>query len=295
MTSSASTSACKHEPTAPGLAPDGRDGFGPGRGSIEVCATRDGRSVVSRAFAASPLRLLTPRNHGRAAWIYSSSFGGGLVDGDRVELDIDVHGGASAYLSTQASTKVYRSARGSATVMRAHVAPGGTLVVMPDPVVCFAQSRYTQAQRFDVSARSRLVVVDWLSSGRAASGERWQFDEYVSGLQVHVDGRLVMHDAMALRAEDGPLEARLGRFDVLALAVVIGDDLCATSAGIIEQVGRAPVTRRDDLLVAAAAVGPGGCLMRIAGRSVEQVGQMLREYLAIVPSMLGDNPWARKW
>jgi urease accessory protein len=251
--------------------------------------------VVSRAFATSPLRLLTPRNHGRAAWIYTSSFGGGLVDGDRVELAIDVHSGASAYLSTQASTKVYRSARGTTTEMRARVATNGSLVVMPDPVVCFAQARYTQVQRFDISARSRLVVVDWLSSGRAASGERWQFDEYVSRLQVLVDGRPVVHDALALRVEDGPLEARLGRFDVLALAVVLGDDLRSTSAGIIEQVGRAPVTRRDDLLVAAAAVGSNGCLVRIAGRSVEQIGQVLREYLAIVPSMLGDNPWARKW
>jgi urease accessory protein len=112
---------------------------------------------------------------------------------------------------------------------------------------------------------------------------------------VLVDGRPVVHDALALRVEDGPLEARLGRFDVLALAVVLGDDLRSTSAGIIEQVGRAPVTRRDDLLVAAAAVGSNGCLVRIAGRSVEQIGQVLREYLAIVPSMLGDNPWARKW
>jgi urease accessory protein len=251
--------------------------------------------VVSRAFATSPLRLLTPRNHGRAAWIYTSSFGGGLVDGDRVELAIDVHGGASAYLSTQASTKVYRSARGTSTEMRARVATNGSLVVMPDPVVCFAQARYTQVQRFDISARSRLVVVDWLSSGRAASGERWQFDEYVSRLQVLVDGRPVVHDALALRVEDGPLEARLGRFDVLALAVVFGDDLRSTSAGLIDQVGRAPVTRRDDLLLAAASVGSNGCLLRIAGRSVEQIGQVLREYLAIVPSMLGDNPWARKW
>jgi urease accessory protein len=166
---------------------------------------------------------------------------------------------------------------------------------MPDPVVCFAQSRYTQLQRFEVSARSRFVVVDWLSSGRTASGERWQFDEYVSRMQILVDGRLVVHDAVALRAADGSIAARLGRFDVLALVVVLGDDLRATSAAIVTQVQRAPVTRRDDLLIAAASVGSGGCLLRVAGRSVEQVGQVLREYLAIVPSMLGDNPWARKW
>ena len=238
--------------------------------------------------------MLTPLNHGRAAWIYTSSFGGGLVDGDRIELDIEVGSGAAAYVSTQASTKVYRSARGTATEVRALVAAGGTLVVMPDPVVCFANSRYTQIQRFDIAARARLIVVDWLSSGRMASGERWQFDEYVSRLQVRVDGALVVHDTLALRAADGPLVSRLGRFDVLALAVVLGEDLRATSKAIVEQVARTPVTRRDDLIVAASPVG-AGCLLRIAGRSVEDVGRVLREYLAIVPSMLGDNPWVRKW
>lgn len=267
----------------------------PGRGSLEVRTRLDGRSVVCRAFAASPLRLLTPANHGRAAWVFTSSFGGGLVDGDRVELDVLVGEGASAYLSTQSSTKVYRSARGTTTALRARVAAGGTLVVMPDPVVCFAQSRYTQMQRFDVESSSRLIVVDWLSAGRAASGERWQFDNYVATLQVAVDGQLAVHDALALRAADGSIAARLERFDVLAVAVVIGEKLRATSAAIVERVGQSPVTRRGDLIVAAAPVGSHGCLLRVAGRSVEQVGIALREHLAIVPSMLGDNPWARKW
>ena len=267
----------------------------PGRGSLEVIARPDGRSVVSRAYATSPLRLLTPENHGRAAWVYTSSYGGGLVDGDCVELDIEVGAGAAAYVSTQASTKVYRSERGAATDVRAAVAAGGLLILMPDPVVCFAASRYAQTQRFEVAGGANLIVVDWLSSGRAASGERWQFDEYVSRLRVDVDGTLVVHDTLALRAADGDLTRRLGRFDVLALVLVLGSDLRGIASGMVEQVGQLPVTRRHDLIVGAAPIGDGGCLLRVAGRSVEQVGRVIREYLAIVPSMLGDDPWARKW
>src|SRR5207248_157466 len=48
------------------------------------------RSVVRSAFAASPLRLLTPRNHGQAAWAYTSSLGGGLVDGDEIRIDVRI-------------------------------------------------------------------------------------------------------------------------------------------------------------------------------------------------------------
>jgi len=63
-----------------------------GRGEIEVVRRPDGRSVVARAYATSPLRLLTPINHGHAAWIYGSSYGGGLVDGDAVTLDVEGQG-----------------------------------------------------------------------------------------------------------------------------------------------------------------------------------------------------------
>jgi len=250
---------------------------------------------VSRAFATSPLRLLTPRNHGRAAWVYTSSYGGGLVDGDHITLDVDVGRGAAAFVSTQASTKVYRSERGTAADLRAHVEDDGLLVVMPDPLVCFASSRYRQAIRLDLAGGAGMVLVDWLSSGRCASGERWAFDEYVSTLVARVDGRLVVHDALALRAADGGLRTRLGRFDVLALALLLGAQLRSTAADIVAEVGRMPVRRRDDLLAAASPVGDGGCLLRLAGRSVEQVGRAIRQYLAVIPSLLEDDPWARKW
>jgi urease accessory protein len=98
-----------------------------------------------------------------------------------------------------------------------------------------------------------------------------------------------------LRAADGDLAARLGRFDVLALVLLIGSDLRSHASGIVERVARSPVTRRHDRIVGAARVGDGGCLLRVAGRSVEQVGQVIREHLAFVPSLLGDDPWARKW
>src|SRR5260370_22326962 len=105
------------------------------------------RSIVSRAYATSPLKLLTPGNHGRAAWIYPSSHGGALVDGDQIVLEIDIGEDAAAFVSTQASTKVYRSPHGTSAEMRARIEPDGLLVVAPAPVVCFARSRYRQTQR----------------------------------------------------------------------------------------------------------------------------------------------------
>src|ERR1700694_2311206 len=83
------------------------------------------RSVVRTSFATSPLRLLTPRNHGRAAWVYTSTLGGGLVNGDRLQLDLSVGAGAACLLSTQGETRVYRSPRGCSNQLRAKVEDGG--------------------------------------------------------------------------------------------------------------------------------------------------------------------------
>ena len=265
-----------------------------GRGELTVVRAPDGRSVVSRAYATSPLRLLMPRNHGHAAWVYTSSYGGGLVDGDRLVLDIDVGAGAAAFVSSQASTKVYRSVRGTSAEVHARIGQNGLLVIAPDPVVCFAASRYQQVQHFDLAAGSSLVLVDWFSSGRHAAGERWAFDEYRARLRVRQSGTLVVHDSLALRAEDGDLAARLGRFDVLGAALLLGAPMRDRAVEILTRVAQMPVTRRADEVLAAAPVGDG-CLLRFAGTSVEHAGRTLREYLGFVPQLLGDNPWARKW
>ena len=276
------------QPPAPETAPR------PGRGRVAV-ERIGGRSVVCRAYATSPLRLLTPKNHGHAAWVYASSHGGGLVDGDDVAVQASVGAGAAAFLSTQSATKVYRSPRGTRTALDADIGEDGLLVAAPDAVVCFAGSRYRQTQRVAIAAGGRLVLVDRVTSGRRESGERWLFDEYVSRTSVHLGGRLVVHDAVALRASDGGLAARFGRYDVLAVALVIGRGLEDEVAAIDARVRAEPVRRGADRLVAAAPVGDTGCILRIAGRTAEDVDDAIEDLLGFVPRLLGDSPWARKW
>jgi urease accessory protein len=266
-----------------------------GRGRIEVVRGAGGRSVVARTYASSPLRLLTPLNHGHAAWIYASSYGGGLVDGDSVELDVQIGDGAAAFLSTQASTKVYRSVRGARTTAQVRVAAGGFLVAAPDPVVCFAGARYRQTQRFELAGDGALVLVDWVTSGRRAAGERWQFVEYDARTEVRTGSTLTLHDRLLLRASDGHLAARLGRVDVIALIVLAGGGVRVEAERIVADVADRPLERRPELLLSAAPLRNGGCAVRVAGRSVEQVGEAIMRLLAFVPARLGDNPWARKW
>lgn len=268
-----------------------------GSGSLAV-ERRGGRSIVTRAIAVSPLKLLTPRNLGGGAWIYAATYGGGLVDGDAVRLDLSVGADATAMLATQASTKVYRSPRppqGTSYELNAMVSSGGLLAVLPDPVVCFAASTYRQEQRIRLEAGAGLVFMDWVSAGRRAAGERWQFDSYSSRLEVHQDGRLALFDSMALDGQDRQLESRMGRFNVLCVLVLAGPASAPHALSALSMVSSIPVERRARILTGASRVGEKGCIIRIAGVSFEDVAAAARDYLRFVPSLLGDDPWARKW
>ena len=266
----------------------------PGTGFLDV-ARVERRSVVRRAFATSPLRLLTPRNHGSAAWVYASSYGGGLLGGDDLRLTVRVGREASVFLSSQASTKVYRSEACASLRLDAEVAAGGQLIVWPDPVVCFAGSTYRQEQRVDLAAGAGLILVDTLSSGRQASGERWRFAEYSSRLTVCYDRQPMLVDALRLSPAEGDLARRMGRFDVISTVVIAGPRWRDAAQQVLADVADRPVERGSDILTAAAPLRDTGCLLRIAGRSPEQVSGLIRGCLSSLTSLLNDDPWTRKW
>ncbi len=97
-------------------------------------------------------------NPGRpACWIYAATLGGGLVGGDQIRLTAEVEAEARAVITTQASTKVYRSLTPSTQTVSATLDSGAFLAVLPDPVVCFADADFAQTQRYDLHEDASLV------------------------------------------------------------------------------------------------------------------------------------------
>jgi urease accessory protein len=264
-----------------------------GLGVLEF--TRVGaRTVLTRAFATSPLKFLNPRRADQSASVYLATYGGGLVGGDRIDVSIGVGPGAAALVTTQASTKVFRSPLGARQDLRAQVAGDGLLALLPDPVTCFAGASYRQEQHIHLDATASLVLVDRLTAGRIESGERWRFDEYANRLFIWQGDRLVLHDAVVLTGEDGDVAARFGRVNCLAVVVLAGPALAATAARLTETIDSTPLTRRPDLLASAAPFGDAGAIFRFASHSVEDLALALRRDLGIVATLLGDDPWIGK-
>jgi len=257
-----------------------------------------GRSVVTRALARSPLKLLTPRHTEKAAWVYTSTFGGGLVGGDRIELHADVGPGATCVLGTQSQTKVYRAigGRGALQSIEATLHNDATLLCMPDPTALFADSVFRQRLRFSLSSSASLLWLDWFTSGRRARGERWNMTRYESRAQISVAGTRVFKDALLLDAVDGPIDSahRMGSCDCFATVVMIGPAFASACIELLRWIAAQPARIVNGMIFSAGPISGGGAV-RIAGPGSEAVGSWLTQRLAFAADVAGAAPWARKW
>lgn len=257
-----------------------------------------GQSTATSSSATSPLKLLTPSPRGQSVWAYASNFGGGLVAGDETRLDLRIGPGARCFMGTQASTKVYRnpSQLPCSHTTNATLGDGSLLVFAPDAIQAFAGSSYRQSQEFHLAQNSGLVLVDWLTSGRAARGERWEFDHFQSRNDIFLHSRRTFVDSILLDSNSGPLESqhRTGRFNCFAMMLVIGEPLQKASAELITSISTRPVERNSALLCSASPV-QHGAVLRFAGEDAESVSRELKRRLKSFTELLGDDPWSRKW
>ena len=267
----------------------------PGRLAIRLV---DSASAVIAAEASDPLKFLVSTPRGRCAWVFTTTYGGGLVAGDRVAMDIDVAAGASLYLGTQASTKVYRSDGALAQqTVSATVAADSLLVSLPDPVTPFAEARFDQRQIIDCAPTADVVWLDGVTCGRAARDERWAFTSYVSSLTMRVDGCTVMRDAVRLTAGQRPVRERLPEVGALATLVIGGPGMKALCAKILAHVAAQPLESQPRLSASAlgtSRLGTWGVLLRAATVERETWERTVRELLADLCPRLGDDPWQRR-
>ncbi len=253
-----------------------------------------GRTVLRRAFARNPLRLLTPRNHGHGAWVYTSSYGGGLVGGDSLDLRLRVRKEATAVLLSQSTTKVYRSPLGATQSIFACVEAGGFLALIPDPVSCFAGSSFLQKQNYVLDDDASLLLVDTMNCGRYASGERWLFDRFHSRIQVCRNKQPIFFESLLLDSRAGNIAERNGRFNTHCMIFVTGPRLLDAGNELLASVAGARPHAQADLICSASRLSDG-VLLRMAAISTEELSRALRGYLKFLPQLLGDDPWARKW
>ncbi len=114
----------------------------------------------------------------------------GFFDGDSIVSDVTVGRGASLVLSTPSSSRVFRTRSGKDAVceQKFSVQTGGFLEWIPEAFIPHQGARYVQRTEVNLEPGAGLLFIDWISPGRVARGEifqyenlRWEFDLKMGG------------------------------------------------------------------------------------------------------------------
>ncbi|KAK6350080.1 hypothetical protein TWF696_006327 [Orbilia brochopaga] len=272
-----------------------------------------------------PLKLISPAPGQRAKslTVFVLSYGGGLVGGDQVNLRVEVEEGAKLCLQTQGTTKIFKQTPESpptAQRLTARIHAGASLLLLPDPIQPFADSNYLQHQIFELADTttdtSSLVLLDWVTEGRAARNEHWSLTRFESRNEVFATtttstsntqrGRLLLRDTMILdTATDDigeTLRARQDGQTIFATIIIRGRVFAQLIAYITARYTNEPrigqkrwdtdddsrrhsavevAARRSGVLWAASSVR-GFLLVKVSGVEVEGVKVFVRGLLSEV-------------
>jgi urease accessory protein len=260
---------------------------------LVLTAARDGGGATRvHSRHDGPLRLLKtlyPEGDGIAHAVLVHP-PGGLVGGDRLDIQLDVQAGAHLLVTTPAATRFYRSTAGEAAqLVHASVGEGARLEWLPQETLAYPDCIARNEVKLGLAPGASLFATEVLGLGLPAAGQAFDSGRLLQHLEVvgqWLDrGWLDAADKALL---DGPCGlAGHPVLGTLAYAQTGGlgdvEPLLADSRALLDGLALGGVTQ---------LAGPRGVVLlcRVIGDEVETVTQALRRVRALWRERLWSLP-----
>lgn len=147
---------------------------------------------------------------------------GGVVGGDRLQIDVDLGERANALITTPGAAKWYKANRNgliSQQQVKLRAAAGAALEWLPQETIFFNRAQVRLEHHVELAADARYIGAEILCFGRTASGEVFDEGRVMQHTSIRRDGKLLWWEQGLLDAQDGAMHSPL------ALA---GGTVCAT-------------------------------------------------------------------
>jgi urease accessory protein len=183
---------------------------GPGSdGALRLVVDRvSGRTRIVDLECTGPVQVLRCQYRDAAAPDIASvtiaSPSGGVLQGDRLRIAVEVRPGARLVLDTQSATRLYRMPERPARIeARFEVGADGWLEYVPDPYIPFAGSETTIDSIVSADATATMLFGEVVAAGRVARGEIFAMTAFHSTVTAaRPSGKLLFSDATVLDAEE---------------------------------------------------------------------------------------------
>lgn len=208
---------------------------------------------------------------------------GGIVGGDRLEIEATLAEGSHALVTTPGATRFYRSAGAPAVQqLRARLAPGSRLEWLPLETIaydaCLAENRMV----FELAPGAEMIGWDVLALGLPAADLGFRRGRYQQHLELPgrwLERGLIRADDQALL--DSPL-GLAGRKVLAGLWFAAGQALPTARREALLEAARAAIAADEGLRTSAGCTAPEGgvVMLRLLADRVEPAMALLAKVWA---------------
>lgn len=243
-------------------------------GLIKISLARSGmKTIVAHLQTRAPLlvqRALYPeRSHSGLAHIYLMSSAGGILQGDRLEIDIRAGKDTASRITTQAATKIYRMNKGfGLQVIGISAAENSYVEFLPHQLIPFRSSRFCQSVDMRVWPNSTVVYSETISAGRMASGERFDFDLcFLKMTAKDAKGKVLFSDACSMEPAGRKFELAFGGRTIWSTVYIVTPH----EHNEMDREIAAAIESRSMLAGCSILPNDSGLLVRILDDSIDNI------------------------
>ena len=250
-----------------------------------------GRSSLRHQAFRAPVHLSKPHEDAGALIVNVVNPTAGLLEGDRLRIDVRVERGARLLLTTPSATRVHsmQPDGGWAEVeQRFQIAAGGGLEYWPELLIVQRGARYRQQTQIEQEAGAELIFFETLAPGRVASGEVFAFDEIRWATDLRLAGRLSLRERYRLSPHNGSLDALRRQFPTAyyASAFVVSPVLGAGAIARLREIE----ANRDGAWVGVSQIAEGAFAFKCLAPDSLSLRRTLGELRRVIYRSLGRNP-----
>lgn len=169
----------------------------------------DGRTILEDVYFTAPYKIMKPfalEDGGIQVMPLCAS--AGIMKGDCQKFDYYVGEGANLEVLSQSFEKIHKMDGGCATrEIKIQVEANAVLSYYPQPVIPFAESAFDSDMEIHLAdLTSKLFLLDVVSCGRSAAGERFAYRRFSSKVRIYRGETLIYRDNARYEPVKMPME-----------------------------------------------------------------------------------------
>ena len=175
------------------------------------------KTIITRKQTQVPLyvqkALHYDLDYPSMAHVFILSPSGGILQGDRYRMDVELKNNAISHLTTQGATRIYKMESNYATHMvTLNLKDNSYLEFIPEQIIPYKNSRFYQKTNLDIDESSTVIYSETIVPGRIAMGEMFDFDVCYLKTEGKINGKTKFRDSSLLTPKTQKIQA-LTMFD----------------------------------------------------------------------------------